>query len=549
MDISTQVSRYFAVSGDATAPGEAVLTPTSGNTITPLMDGRRYFRAIRSLLSSLGSGPNVSRQFFYVTGWWLHLKDGPGTTTTGTIPPGGVTPQSPVTRAADTDAAFRLVDDLSGPYPLMSQLLTEKAAAGVDVRIMGWVNPVLLLRQAANLQEGLWDVTVGTLTSIDDLRNRTVGSTKPLANRVCALTIGHVLGAMHLKIVVAHDGMKPWAFVGGIDFHPNRVAGEMHPGSPAMEWWHDMAVAIDGPAIQQIYDLYCNLWNEQRARPVEKFLVIGKVVKGVEATTSLIPTRTLPSTGTGRHRVQVVRTLPQYHFSTIHPVFGSTPLSFAPNGTFEVKVAWRKAIANATQYIYIEDQSFTSQDVMDWINSRVKNSTVKVILLMGAQRDPADVVNDGPLVEAINNHLWVGLTPSQKDRIGFFLRKNIFVHSKLTIIDDHWLLVGSANCMRRSLYTDGEISVATLDVDDQLAKTVRVNLWGAHFGKTPGAQRASLNNLDHALAVWKPTWGSSPPYALPTALIDIRPLPLPAATTPFNASRFRLEEADSRETF
>ncbi len=68
------------------------------------------------------------------------------------------------------------------------------------------------------------------------------------------------------------------------------------------------------------------------------------------------------------------------------------------------------------------------------------------------------------------------------------MRRNVVVHSKATIIDDHWLFVGSANCMRRSLYTDGEISVGVLDKHDTLAKQARIDLWGGHFGK-PADQR------------------------------------------------------------
>lgn len=546
MDIATQVNTYFAVAADVTAPGEAVPNTTSGNTVTAMIDGRRYFRAIRALLSSLGSGPTVPNQFFYVTGWWLHLTTGPGATLTGALPPGVVAPQSPTTRTVDSMPAFILEDDTAGPFPLMSQLLAEKAAAGVDIRVMGWANSVLLFNSVANQVGGYWNVVTGTLLSIDDLRNRTVGAAKPLAKRVSALTAGHLLGAMHLKMVIAHDGTKPWAFIGGIDFVSNRVVGEMHPGT---ENWHDVAVAVDGPAIQVFYDLFRSLWNEQVGRPVERFLVNAKTIPAVEGGTTPVPARSLPAAGTGKQRVQVARTLPQFHFSSFNPGFGTTPLSFAPNGVFEVKVAWKKAIEAATQYIYIEDQSFWAQDVMDWINVRVKaHATVKVILLTGAP-DPTDPPNDGPLVEAINNHLLAGLLPAQIDRIGLFVRNNIIVHAKVTIVDDHWLLAGSANCMRRSLYTDGEMSVATLDEDDTLAKNVRVNLWGGHFGKVPGAARTSLNNLNQALAVWKPAWGAAPPYALPAALITVRPLPLPAAVVPFNPGQYKISDADSRETF
>jgi phosphatidylserine/phosphatidylglycerophosphate/cardiolipin synthase-like enzyme len=553
MDIATQVQTYFAEAADATDPAEAVPHTSAGNNVTPLIDGRRYFREIRTLLTSLGTGPNIKNQFFYTAGWWLHLSPAPGTITTGGVNQAGV-PVSPTTRTAlDTMPAFAIEDDKLGPYPLMSQLLAEKAAAGVDIRVLGWVNPALLLEKIASLPgaESYWTVVVGTLKSIDELRNRSVGAAKPMAKRVCALTAAHLFGAFHLKLVIAHDGTTPWAFTGGIDFVPNRVAGEMHP-SPT-ENWHDMAVAVNGPGVQPFYDLFRNLWNEQLKRSTQRLLLNGKTVNSVEPATSPVPPRTLPTTGTGKHRVQVARTLPQFNYSSTFQKFatssGSSTLSFVPNGSFEVRVAWRKAIARATEYIYIEDQSLWSQEVMDWINARLKaNATVKVILLSGAP-DPNDPPNDGPFVEAVNNNLLKTLSQTQKARVGLFVRKGIVIHSKVTLIDDHWFFAGSANCMRRSLFTDGELSVATLDENDVLAQTVRVDLWGGHFGKASGAPRASLKNLKNALGVWNPAWGGTPPYALPSARIDVRTLPLPTAVIPFDPEQYMLADADSRQLY
>lgn len=546
MDINTQINTYFATAADATNPGEGVPNTTRGNTITPYIDGRRYFRAIRSLLTTMGSGPNVSKQFFYAAGWWFQFTTGSSSAIETTTAP----PTSPTTRSTSSGSAFRLNDDTNpDPGPLMAKLLAERAADGVDVRVLPWVNPSLLMKSVAEQAGGFWNVVTHNLLSIKHLREFPVGGAKPLEDRVMALSMAHAVGAMHLKMVIAHDGTKPWAFVGGIDFQPGRADKEMHIGAGASTFsWHDMMVGIDGPAIQPIYSMFQNLWNEQRKRPTN-FLIAGSSVKGVTSGTSEVPPRILPSVGSGKHRVGVATTLPQYNFTTFSRRFlphNSSPLTFATNGRFEIKVALKKAIENASDYIYIEDQAFWSHDVMKWIRLSVKdNPNLKVILLKGAP-DPIDPPIDWPMVEAINNHLLTGLTAAEKARIGFFIKKFVFVHSKVTIIDDHWLLIGTANIMRRGLFTEIEMSIATLDEDDKLAKETRVNLWGAHFGKPP-AQRAALEPLNQALSVWNPAWGSSPPFTLPSALIEARPLPLPAI--PFNTGQYRFQDADSRETF
>ena len=513
---------------------------SGGNNIGYYIDGRRYFGIIRGLLDSLGTGELVSKQFFYLTGWLLHLARGPGQATTAIIGPNGER-EDVQTKHGDTLREFYLQDETSSQAPLMSHLLAEKAAAGVDVRAMGWVNPMIFKKIIANQSGGYWNVNVCTLQSIDSLRKYTIGQSQPLARKVCALTTGHKLGAFHHKMVVAHDGIKPWAFIGGIDFSPDRIASEKH----GAENWHDMAVAFNGPAVQAFYDYFSNLWREQLSRSITRIEVAGNIIDSVVPGTNPVPVRwsNFPTEIYGNHNIQVAQTLPQYKYAK------PEPLSFAPNGIFSVKVAWRKAISNATEYIYIEDQAFWSQEIMDFINRRIKDpesGDLKVILLTG-KPDPSDPPNSFRN-EAINNHLIVGLSNSQMNRIGFYKRNDIIVHSKVTIIDDHWLFVGSANCMRRSLYTDGEISIGILDADDVLARNVRVDLWGEHFGIRK-KERVQLGNLTKALAIWNPVWGNSPPVSFPSSRITKEQLPLPGDPSSYNETLYLWLDADSRKEY
>ncbi|MGH2411085.1 MAG: phospholipase D-like domain-containing protein, partial [Chloroflexota bacterium] len=55
-----------------------------------------------------------------------------------------------------------------------------------------------------------------------------------------------------------------------------------------------------------------------------------------------------------------------------------------------------------------------------------------------------------------------------------------YVHAKVGIIDDEWLLIGSANLNDRGLLTDSEIVAVAHDAE--LARQVRVDLWSEHLG-------------------------------------------------------------------
>jgi phosphatidylserine/phosphatidylglycerophosphate/cardiolipin synthase-like enzyme len=61
-----------------------------------------------------------------------------------------------------------------------------------------------------------------------------------------------------------------------------------------------------------------------------------------------------------------------------------------------------------------------------------------------------------------------------------FRYRPTYVHAKVGIIDDEWLLVGSANLNDRGLITDSEI--CTLIHDRDLARDTRIDLWTEHLG-------------------------------------------------------------------
>jgi phosphatidylserine/phosphatidylglycerophosphate/cardiolipin synthase-like enzyme len=183
------------------------------------------------------------------------------------------------------------------------------------------------------------------------------------------------------------------------------------------------------------------------------------------------------------------------NFSTVASVGGSIaghslptnlPIAFAPLPTFEVKQMWQKAISAATGYVYIEDQSFCSDEIFDWLNDALRrNPALKVVLLNGRQ-DPNDP-NPKALLKltrvSINGHLLKDLKQPDIDaRIAFVLTRSKVVHTKSTIVDDNWAMIGSANFMRRSLYTDLEHVVTFMDEAGAGVTGYRRALFNAHLG-------------------------------------------------------------------
>jgi phosphatidylserine/phosphatidylglycerophosphate/cardiolipin synthase-like enzyme len=55
----------------------------------------------------------------------------------------------------------------------------------------------------------------------------------------------------------------------------------------------------------------------------------------------------------------------------------------------------------------------------------------------------------------------------------------IYVHAKVSIVDDEWFSIGSANLNQRGLALDTEMNVQS--IAPELARALRVRLWAEHL--------------------------------------------------------------------
>lgn len=74
---------------------------------------------------------------------------------------------------------------------------------------------------------------------------------------------------------------------------------------------------------------------------------------------------------------------------------------------------------------------------------------------------------------------------------------DIYVHSKIVLIDDAFASIGSANCNRRGYYSDGECNIVAMretvaDGDDNWIRALRIALWSEHLGVTEDYGKVAL---------------------------------------------------------
>ncbi len=525
------------------------LQHTANNKVTCYTNGVDFYKDVQVEIEKLRNNPNSTKRYFYMTAYEFGLLKLPNQK----IGVGSVWNTRPASYNNIVD--FQIPGALA--LPNSGSLLIDYLAAlwkqpnRVDVRVMPWISP-LLMTVAGSMSTEMWAKNAQSLISVRELRFRT-------GMDIATLNIlSHPLGAMHQKMIIcgvgdstAAPGDYMVAFVSGIDPVSNRLDST----------WIDAGVRVEGPAAHIVYRNFRDLWNEAQTRPNQEFHLntgsTGGVVLdadnnpipvdqvAVYGKKRPVPARPALTVANGTQSVQVLRTAPTMNFaegaSDLLPMgsltqqilrwaldYKAPPLQYANNGQglFEFNAALQKAIEHANKYIYIEDQGFTSQEIMQWIAARMQvKPNLKVIMVYGG--NPYELPSYG-ITQAVKLLAPTLPTPPaiSPPNIAFWWRGGSYVHSKVVIIDDEWCSVGSANIMRRSQYTDGELALSILDTiqssgtpsnPQPFAKLLRRALWARHCAA--GVTPENLNDIDPALKLWDANWyAGSFAYTLNTAM-------------------------------
>jgi phosphatidylserine/phosphatidylglycerophosphate/cardiolipin synthase-like enzyme len=209
-------------------------------------------------------------------------------------------------------------------------------------------------------------------------------------------------------------------------------------------------------------------------------------------------------------------------------------------GVREILAVLQNAIDKATSYIYIEDQTLNPTGP-EWtfyiehkaLYPRISAACirgVKVLFVTQGYSEPTSAnLSMSPEIEH-----YFGLL--QQPNFALYYVRGTKVHSKLVIIDDEFVSIGSANMWDRSMYgTESELSAAIVHPGDanSLAADLRVRLWRGHLRVQQSAiVDAELRDLGKdgrsgALGLFRAPWGTGVTFAHPdSALVEV-PMPLP----------------------
>ena len=269
----------------------------------------------------------------------------------------------------------------------------------------------------------------------------------------------HPVGAsQHQKLVVIDDSL---AFCGGIDLtcrrwdtckhepddHRRLVDGAAYPP------FHDVMAVVDG-------DLAAALGEVARAR---WFNATRRRILPAKRTRDIWP-----------------EGLPPQMTDVLAAVSRTMPETPKRPEVREVEALYLDMIRAARRYIYLENQYFTSDTLGTALAARLAEPdppeivVVTRLLSHGWLEENTMEVLRTRLVRRlraadVNNrfHIYYPLVPGLHDGTC------VDVHSKVAVVDDRWLRVGSANFANRSMGLDTECDV-TFDAEGDCAKSAAV---------------------------------------------------------------------------
>jgi phosphatidylserine/phosphatidylglycerophosphate/cardiolipin synthase-like enzyme len=296
----------------------------------------------------------------------------------------------------------------------------------------------------------------------------------------------HPLGVHHQKYMVVRKQKSTVAFCGGLDISFNRAP----QGNPAPRWglrfvWHDIGAQLEGLIAHDLEREFVEQWNRERNNSMAKALAGWKPF---EELTQVAASGADKSADLNKHPVQMLRTV-----------------SAGPDSSnIRRDDIWRgyfRLIARATHFIYLENQYFHEPRLADAIVKQAESqSELIVIVMVGTGTDDRQTVDPKATgLELAKQRAMVDATQNAfAMRLEFFKRLSVapltpnrlrvytlnysggILHSKLILVDDEALSMGSANANPRGFFFDTELNVM-LD-HAETVRTFRHRLWAHELG-------------------------------------------------------------------
>lgn len=235
---------------------------------------------------------------------------------------------------------------------------------------------------------------------------------KPYNNIVQSIIKGKLNNRNHRKIVIV-DGKI--GFMGGINIGDEYLGRDKKVGN-----WKDSLVKIKGAAVQEMQKVFLQDWHS----------VSGETIR---EDTSYFP------------KVEVENTLPIKIMQSGYDAY----LSGIRQEYYELLSSAKKRIYIVTPYLFLDPNMLEAIQHM-----AINGGDVRIILPKNTDHPFVGWVNDSFFRELLQNNVKI------------YRYNDGFLHSKIILVDDNIVSVGSANFNVRSQYLDYELNAMVFSEEE-----------------------------------------------------------------------------------
>ncbi len=440
-----------------------------GNKVVTLVDGEEAWLDVLAAL-------NAAKETIHIALWMMHLD-----------------------HELDRPASLEFKDPADRESRTLHSVLLAARERGVKIRILLWVLPTMPSTEAEILK-----LAAQSVVTLLPAAGASVSALALLDLRIVQYAVRgtfevllqphpwNPIGSWHQKTILIDDRL---AYVGGMNARQNdwdsthavfdyRRTPHTSSGKERQKWQqgkketdypprHDFMTHIEGPLVMDVCNNFVVRWN----LALDENRLFARLATRLPAMTS-------PPPQAGSMSAQIVRTMPKI-----------TTLPSGEKGCLEM---YQKAIANAEQYIYIEDQYFRSQQIAQSLASACARNP-KLILVVVTPPDYWAEFEEVSLKIATPSTYWTTdsyeiikravpefclfqLQVVDTAASGQPLYVKVNTHAKIMVIDDEWFTIGSCNINERGFIYEGEINVGLHSPEEALQ--FRMRLWSEHL-KTP----------------------------------------------------------------
>ena len=378
----------------------------------------------------------------------------------------------------------------------LQNLLIQKANQKVDIKIIVW-EPRSIIRKLPGIKKrGLEgrEKKVHVIKEAAKHANVENYITIYLDSKAPVLTSG-----FHEKIIIIDNEI---GFCGGQDLSQDKWDTSDHDfdsplRDPGGDPWHDVQVMVKGPILWDLIYHFNQRWVYSiwkdiiQVKEIVKPSSVGSYLSSISSSSILSPDL---FTDKGDVEITALRTWKQLSEENNNDVYANKNIYYSCEGSNSIQSWYDAMFRKAKHSIYIEDQ-FLFQDkaiTRILVNRLREEKNLKMITVGPMEPNLPGLIFSVLSKESINdiNNNLAALRKAGEGRVKTYSlisqhnrlkqrRKQIYVHSKLLIVDDKWITVGSANTDRDGFKDSTEFDLGIVSAN--VAQELRVKLWCEHL--------------------------------------------------------------------